>query len=468
MKLLYKNFFIYGLGNAFPQALAFLLLPVYSKYLDPKQFGIMTSMTVLNNIITILFSMGVDRSIYRLIYDYKDDESKKLFLGNIFLLLVFFSTFFLVFLFVLNAFVNRLFSSVAFFPYYVFAILSAYFSVFGLIPKIFYQVNEKAKVFTLIALSQTIISTGLVLYFVVNLGYGAKGYLLGQMIMNFLFIPFFLLSTIKKIKIKIDLKIVKNIFKFSLPMIPLLFSSWIMNMSDRIIIERHLNLSELGIYSFATKIASMITFIGSSFYVAYNPYFYKIANNENLELKMEKLSSENYRFIVLFLFAGFSLIFISKDLLLLVVNEKYYKSIGFIPILTISYVIAQIAGLSNLQLYQVKKTKHVMSLTILTSVVNFISNILLIPKLGIMGAVYSSLFAFSFQFIIMYFFAQKKYFISYKWLSIVGILILYLLIYFLFDIFLFSNLINLLFKMLICGLILYLQIKYFYSDVQNE
>lgn len=49
-KKIVKNSLFYTLGNILPQAAGFVLLPIYTAYLDPKQYGIVNAMTVLSSV----------------------------------------------------------------------------------------------------------------------------------------------------------------------------------------------------------------------------------------------------------------------------------------------------------------------------------------------------------------------------------------------------------------------------------
>ena len=79
---LVKNSIYYTLGNILPQTAGFVLLPVYTAYLDPEQYGIVNAMTVLGSVIGIILTLGIDRGIYRLYYDYSEEVRKK-YLGTI-------------------------------------------------------------------------------------------------------------------------------------------------------------------------------------------------------------------------------------------------------------------------------------------------------------------------------------------------------------------------------------------------
>ena len=91
---LLKNTIIYSLGRILPQAVNFILLPIYSEYLSPTQYGIIESMVVFSTILTVIFSFATERSMFRIYYDYKKEDDKKKFIGNTTILITISATFF--------------------------------------------------------------------------------------------------------------------------------------------------------------------------------------------------------------------------------------------------------------------------------------------------------------------------------------------------------------------------------------
>ena len=140
-----KNTLFYTIGNFTSKAVNLLLLPLYTSYLSPDEFGIVNSIQVLSNILIIFFTFGLERSIYRLFYDYKTENEKKDFLGTISISILFISVFACAALFLLNNHVEKIYKSITFYPYYAYGILTVFFMTFELVPKISLQVEEKAK-----------------------------------------------------------------------------------------------------------------------------------------------------------------------------------------------------------------------------------------------------------------------------------------------------------------------------------
>jgi len=190
--------------------------------------------------------------------------------------------------------------------------------------------------------------------------------------------------------------------------------AWLLNMSSRVFIDRYSGLEELASYSLAYKIASVILLFCSSFSMAFQPTFFTLArdlkNNENqLKLKMAKMS-------ILFIVFGFSLAMLSPDLIVLFFSEKYWDIFPLTQGLILALLINSLLGISsNLYYSQAKKLKMNLYIVILSSFLNVVLNLVLIPKLGIMGAVYASILSFSVHAILHYNVARKYFFVSFGW-----------------------------------------------------
>lgn len=462
-----KNTSIYTLGNILPQAAGFFLLPIYTRYLTPADYGIVSSMQVLSTILAVFFTMAIERSIYRLYFDYKTEKSKRDYLGTITISLFLISTSVLLLLFIFRGIVSQIYKSIEFYPYYVYAILTSFFLIFSLIPKIYFQINEKAKKFVVISILQFLLSSGFVLWFIIGQRAGPSGMLKGRMFANIVILPIFIYILYRTINFSFKLRILKNSLSFSLPMIPSLLSAWILNLSDRIFIERYFNLHDVGIYSLGYKIAGLILIFTGAFYMAYNPVFYKLANSEKQMVAKKKLFNYNNAYIIVILIAAFFISIFSKEAIQFLLDPKYLGAYKIVPIIALAYFIGQISGLSNLSIYQEKKTLQMMYMSLGTAILNIILNFLLVPKFGAYGAAYATVLSFAFFFGIKYLYAKKCYFIPINWRHIIPLTCFLIFIFILINYILnFDVITSLIVKLVfVSGMMLYF-IKKYYKQIK--
>ena len=433
MSNLIKNVSFYSIGNILPQAVGFVLLPIYSRYLSPSDYGIVSSMQVVGGILAVFLTLAINNSVYRLYFDYKTEKRRKEYLGTVSISIAIISFVIVFLLFLFRNFVSQIFKGIEFFPYYMYAILTAYFTVFSLIPKIYLQVNKKAGKFVSISLSQFFISTSLILYFVIKEGAGAEGMLKGTMIASIIMLPVYFYITYKTISFTVNRKILKESLSFSLPMIPSLLSAWILNLSDRIFIERYFDLNDVGLYSMGYKIGSLVLVFASAFNLAYGPIFYKLASSENQDLAKKKLKQYNHLFVLVLILVVFLISFFSKEAILLLLDPKYFEAYKIIPIIAFSCLISQTTGLLNLSIYQNKKTLQMMYMILGGAGFNIFMNFVLVPKYGPYGAAAATVLSFCFLFLLQYNYSKKCYFIPFRWKELVGHVTVLVLVFLILD-----------------------------------
>ena len=107
-----KNISLYSIGNILPQAAGFFLLPIYTLYLTPDEYGIFSSMQVLSSILVIFFTFAVERSISRIYWDYKTEHERKDYLGSISIELSIIAIVVLIFIFIFQKFIGLIYKAI--------------------------------------------------------------------------------------------------------------------------------------------------------------------------------------------------------------------------------------------------------------------------------------------------------------------------------------------------------------------
>jgi len=415
MSKLIQNASLYTLGNLIPKAVSLILLPIYTRYLSPEDYGIVTSMEVLSGVLLVFFTMAIDRSIYRLYFEYKTAEAKREYLGTITIAIAVISVSVLLLLFIFRSLVGQIFKSIEFYPFYVYAILTVFLSVFSIVPKIYLQVNEKARKFLTLSILEFLLSSGLILWFVVVKKAGAVGMLEGRLFASIIILPLFLNISFRISDFKFKPEILKESLAFSLPMIPSLLAVWMLDLSDRIFIERYFSLSDVGIYSLGYKIAGLIIIFTSAFDKAYFPMFFRLANTEQQDEAKKKLYKYNNYYVLALLSVVFFISFFSNEAIVFLLDPKYKESAKIVPVIALAYFISQSSGLLNLSIYQAKKTKQIMYITLGSAGLNLCLNFLLVPRFGAYGAAYATVFSYGFFFVVKLWYAKKCYYIPFNW-----------------------------------------------------
>lgn len=433
MSKIVRNTILYTIGNILPQAVGFLLLPVYTRYLTPSDYGIVASMGALGTIIVVFLSLCLERSVYRLFYDYKDTKDKRDFLGTIFISLAANSLIMIILIFIFKDLVSKTFTSIDFYPYYVYTILSSFFTIFYFIPSSYFQITENARNFVILSLGKFLLTTFLTLWYVVKLHAGAEGQIKAGLISNLVLFPIFLFLTTKMVNYTLKLDVLKKALLFSIPLVPNIIASWALSMSNRIFIERYFNLSDVGIYSLGNTLATVALTITNGFEIAYLPHFFKLANSDDVVGNRKRLEKSNNIYALVMLLIVFAIALVSKELVTFFMDVRYREVYKITRIIAFSYYFMGLGGIVTLSILQEKKTKQNMYMAVAAALVNALLNFLLIPRFGMYGAAYATFLTFSIGFLVQYQYSKFCYFIPLHLKKIFGLYILTGLIIFFYQ-----------------------------------
>ena len=433
MSTFLKNTSIYTFVYLLPQVVGFLLLPIMSTYLSPEDFGIISSMEVLVYVLSIVIILNLDQAAYRLYFDYNDDENRKKLLGTLFVASGGTALILLCITFLLRPLLQQVFASIPFFPFYVYAILECFFSSFSRIPKRYLQISEQAKKFLWLSLNLTVIQTGLMLWFIIARNQGAEGLLKANLITALLFLPVYMVMGHKYFSWHFDVKVLQSAVRFSWPFIPTLLLAWVLDLSDRIFIERFFGLQELGIYGMGYKLSMAFIFIAAAFATAYAPLFYRLANSDDQKTARDQLIHYSSLTAAGYLLIVFLVALFAYDAVILMLDERYSRAYEILRIIIIAQFFFGIQGVtSGLCLMQSKKTKANMCMGFFAAVINIVLNFSLIPPFGIYGAAIATVLSFAILTVMQYQYSKRGFFIPLPWGKIgawmllgVGILSLY-------------------------------------------
>ena len=84
LKRLGKHSAIYGLGGLVSRILAVLLLPLYTRYLSPSDYGKVETLIALTTVIGIVLRMGIHSAFFRFYFDSPEPEARRLVLRTSF------------------------------------------------------------------------------------------------------------------------------------------------------------------------------------------------------------------------------------------------------------------------------------------------------------------------------------------------------------------------------------------------
>ncbi len=413
LKRLSKASLSYASFPVISNLVAIFLLPLYTRFLSPEDYGTVEGMRVFASILFPFFGLGLGSAVLRCYFDYEDGNEKKRYLGSI-------RSFSLISTVVITAILivlpkgvySGIFPGIDFFPIIFLVIIGASLRVIATLSMSIMRAREEPLRYVLVQAFELLSNVGFSILFVVSYKRGA----IGKVEANFLSIMILLIAaylfTRKYYKWAFDWKAIKESLYIGIPLVPHSLANWGLGMCNRIILLNLMGLTQLGLYSLGHKIGGLIQMLVLSFNAAWAPFMFSLCKKEK---EPEKLISRmtTYYFIVVISMALLISVF-AEEAVSVMAAESYKSSYIVTPVVAFSYVFYGAYLMLTTQLFYKKNTKVLPVLTAIAAIVNIALNFTLIPLMGISGAALASLISYIVYAVITYYFSSKVFPIEYE------------------------------------------------------
>lgn len=407
-----KDSLIYTIGNILVRGVSYFLLPFYTKALSPSDFGLADLLYVFTSFASITIALEIVQGVAVYFAGTEDQKEKIAYASTAlwFAMLAYtvFGVFAILFAAPLSEWILGQPDKAWIFSLSVFSTWGygvSYLAVNQL------RFDRKPQKYAITGLVSSVFTIVLTIVFVLVLKMGAIGVVAGQMAGNlincFLAIYFGRTSYI----FIFDLKKLKQMLAFSIPLVPSSISSLVMIYVNRVAINNLLSLAEVGIYGVAYRISSLIEFIMMGFRTALTPLIYE--NHQKPETPGEIARIFRY-FVAFALLIVMFLALFSKELVVFLAQPAYYEAATIITILASAIVLGQM-NIFTPGWAITKKTRGFALINILGAVLSIVLNYSLIPLIGLSGAAWAIFITNGLTFIAFMNLSQRYYYVPHKW-----------------------------------------------------
>ena len=399
-KELVKNTIIIFIGKFCTQFITLLLLPLYTHFLSTEDYGYIDLIQTYLTFFIPLILLKIDAGIFRFLIDARksEEEKNKIITNGIFIMFVE-----LIISTILFAVAVKIFSI----KYSILIVMNLIsLSVLTFLLQIVRGIG-KNKQYSFSSIIAAIVTIVLNLIFLVGFHKNGKYVLIASLISNIICTIYLLIvnKILKNVKIKyIDKKLIKDLLKYSIPMIPNELSWWIVHVSDRTIISYALGVAANGIYSVSCKFSNILSSIFNIFNLSWQE---SAALHFNDTDKDEFFSNVINKVFNLFICFCIGILACLPFVFELLIKDSYREAYKYVPILLLANIFSVLIGLIG-SIYVAKKmTKEVAKTTMIAAIINLTIDIALIKVIGIYAAAISTLVSYMLLAIYRYIDVQK-------------------------------------------------------------
>lgn len=432
---------IYGLGTILPRLLNYLLTPFYVRVFASSEYGQISELYAWIALLMAILVFGMETTFFR--FSEKENSDKVFRNAETFILLIT-TIFIVVYCLCYKSFAELI--RYQFNTHYVLLIgIIVALDAIAAVPFAILRKENKAKRFSLIKIINVTTNILFNILFIVVIPeksmqmaevlFGEQTSLLVWVLLSnilasalniLLLMPQFL-----KLRLGFDTTLIKEMLKYSLPILLIALIGMINEVADKILIkylvavpdaatlttmgltQEQYAMQQLGIYSANYKLGVLMTIFIQMFRYASEPFFFSHAKDRNAPSLYAKVMT----YFVIFCLLIFLGVMFYIDILQLFVGRAgsdYREGLKIVPIILMANMFYGIVFNLSIWFKLSDKTFCGTIITIIGSVVTLTCFFTLIPKIGYMGAAVAHLACYTVMMLVSYFWGQKIFPIPYQ------------------------------------------------------
>ena len=428
-KVVVRHSAIYGLANVMDRAVGFIMIPVYTRFLTPADYGTLELIYMTTTLISLVVGMGIESAVSRFYFDYKDDKSRGLVVSTATLGYGAFAAAIVALLFPFSGqMAAQILESSDQSVWFQIALITLGVNFVLPISQAFLRVRQQSTFLMVTQVARTALTLGLNVYFVVVLEMAVTGILLASLITASLFTVVLTAYTLSRTGLRMKWSLLMQMAKFGLPLIPSNIAAYIVQASDRYFVKEYASMSMTGIYSIGYKFGTLVhQFVTAPFIQIWIPRRFEYFDKEGAEQIYARIFTY---FCAVSVFGGLMISLLSKEVIMIMADEAFWPGYKIVPIIVLAYVAFSFHYHFNIGILMKKATKYIAYINVANGALNLALNFILIRYYDMWGAAIATLICFLFKAALTHYFSNRMYKIVIEWRRVLTLFAAGFVVYF--------------------------------------
>lgn len=453
-----KNTIIIFLSKFCTQFLSFFLLPFFTALLTTEEYGYFDLYSTYAWLLAIFLTLQLENGMFRFLIDKRENKDgiKSIISNGIAVILIQLLIFISLFFVGLKVFNIENIE-------YIF-IMTIATSILNLMLQIARGLGKNIE-YSVASIISGISNVVFCILFIKILSLKLLGIVLAYVLSN-LVASIYLIMKIKIFKYinfhTLSKDKIKDLVVYSFPLIPNSISSWIMSISDKVMISFLLGVSFNGIYSISTKFSILLSHVFTVFSLSWTESASMSTNDEDRSSYFSKIINNVFiicSFICIILLAAMPIIF------KILIEQSYSSAYKYIPVLICASFFELFSTLIGSVFIALKLPKQIATTTIIGGIINITVNILFLKKFGLIVACISTLVSYIYIAVIRYIKISKHLKIKLDYHKYFLVAILYIITVFLY--YYQSTIISIVSIIVLCAIFIKLNYNFLVSIVRK-
>ncbi len=407
---------VYGLSTALSRAAGLLMLPIYTRYLSPANYGLLQLLDLAAEVTQILFLAGTRAGMVRFFFRSAELSHRRTVVSSTFALEV------------VLALTGALVLAAAAHPVWRLALagegtvglvrltaLNFFLVTLQNTPLGYMQTAQRARTHATAQFIKLVLQVGFNLFFLVHLKMGVTGMLLSSVVVNAMVGVGLVAWMLKDIGWSPQMKVAVALRRYGFPYQLTFAGAFILTFGDRFFLQRYTGSTAVGLYALAYQFGFLLAQLSSGpFMSAWTPERFKGIAKSPDEVRRD--TQQGFLFLNLLMFTiAVGIAVYARPALAILTDVAYREAANIIPLVLAAYVIQAWAEAVKFGIDAAEQPIYYTYASWSATAIVLVAYALLIPPLGPYGAALATVLAFAVRFGLTYFWSQRLWRLDYGW-----------------------------------------------------
>jgi O-antigen/teichoic acid export membrane protein len=411
---LFRQSLAYAGGGLAAPIIGILMLPLYTRFLSPAEFGIIGLLDVVAMLLGTVFSLGVLAMVPFYYADETDAALRRRKLGTLLLAVTAINTVLAVIVAVAgDAMVGLLFPSLPTRPFVWLLIVTAFVEPYWTAAGAVLQIKERASRYTVLATLRMVVVSALRIVSVAVLGLGVVGFIAAGAATAFVWLLPAALVLRREVALAFMPGELWRALRVGGPTVPNNLLSYGFRAADRVVLERFATRDEIGLYYMALRIADVARLASDVFVSAWRPIFLKEGGRPGFAESVVPVVIRGSAVAFIGLFVAGALF--APEMVAVLMAAEYSGAAVFLPPLLAAMALKGMYSTPYLMIWFRKKTSVLPLLSAVTLVFGLTATFMLTSWWGAWGAAVAYALSWTVLFALTLGVGRRLYRAPYPW-----------------------------------------------------
>lgn len=409
-----RHSMVYALGMIIGRSVSFLLLPLYTRYLTPADYGVLGLVEMTLDFVSILAGAQLAAGVFRFYHKADSRAERDRVISTSFLLVAGMYALVGLAAFLGAPLLSRLvFGSEANTVLFRIASVNLGMSALQIVPLSLARVEDRSTLYVGSGLAKLALMVVLNLLFLVGMGLGVMGVFLSSLISNVLVGVVLAMWVLRRVSLAFDAAAARSLLRYGLPLMGMQVATFLATFGDRFFLQAAADEAAVGLYNLAYQFGFLMVMVGfGPIDQVWNPRRFRLADDPNRD---DALARAFVLINVVLFTVALGIVVLVGDVLRIMTTPAFHAAAAVVPVILVAYILQCWASIQDIGILVRERTEYLTLANVAAAVVALVGYALLVPPFLAWGAAAATVLSFMVRYLLTFHYSQRLWPVRYRW-----------------------------------------------------